>query len=85
LGDPALTVAEAVFSYFLKFSLNIEATFLRVSLNYSLFFQEFAGFNMFLSTPSIFLGYERLKIGRVSISLSLILPSWIALIIFLVF
>lgn len=64
-----------MFSYFLKFSLNISATLRRLSLNSSLFFHELAGLRIFESTPSILVGYCKLKIGKVSKFESVILPS----------
>lgn len=50
-----------------------------------MFFHESDGLSIWLSTPSMCFGYARLKIGRLSISLSTILLSWIAFIMFRVF
>lgn len=64
-GPPLLTCYEASLSNFLKLSLNIEATFSKLSSYSAWLLQLSRGLRIFESTPGRDEGYWRLKMGRV--------------------
>ena len=84
-GPPAFTCAEASLSNFLKFSLKSWATFWRVSSYSAGLAQVSLGFRILVSTPGIEAGYCKLKMGKVLYSALAKDPSWMALMMFLVF